>query len=62
MKILYGIAGFTIGVLAGLLFGVLETKLLIHLHQQTVIPFVVGATVLVCILTGVITGIKTGKR
>jgi hypothetical protein len=62
MKIMYGIAGFTIGVMAGLLVGVLETKLLIYLHQQTVIPFVVGATVLVCILTGVITGINTGKR
>ena len=62
MKVLYGIAGFVIGVMAGLLLGVLETKLLIHLHQQTIIPFVIGGTVLVCIVTGVVTGIQIAKH
>jgi hypothetical protein len=62
MKIVYGISGFAAGVLAGLLLAVLETKLLMQLHRETITPFVIGATVLICIITGIVTGVKLAAK
>jgi hypothetical protein len=62
MKIVYGISGFAAGVMAGLLLGLMETKLLIQLHRETITPFVIGATVLICVITGVITAVKLAAK
>jgi ABC-type antimicrobial peptide transport system permease subunit len=62
MKIQYGIAGFVIGIMSGLLFGLIEMKLMMRLHQDTIIPFVIGITVIACAVTGIVTGVKIAKR
>ncbi|MDN3654933.1 hypothetical protein QWZ08_04785 [Ferruginibacter paludis] len=62
MKIFYGISGFAAGVMAGILLAVLETKLLIQLHRETLTPLIIGATVLICIITGIVTGVKLAAK
>ena len=62
MKIQYGIAGFVVGIMSGLLIGLAEMKLLMRLHHQTIIPFAIGITVIVCAVTGVRTGVKMAGR
>jgi len=62
MKIQYGIAGFVIGIMSGLLIGLAEMKLFMRMHHQTIIPFAIGITVIVAAITGVRTGIKMAKR
>lgn len=58
MKYVYGIAGFALGVMAGLLLAVVETRVLIYLQCPAVAPLIIGVTVLLCIAVGVITGIR----
>ena len=62
MRIQYGIAGFMIGVMTGLLIGIIEMKILRYFQLDTITPFLIGFTVLACILTGVILGARYGKR
>ncbi|MEO5891502.1 MAG: hypothetical protein ABIQ31_14715 [Ferruginibacter sp.] len=62
MKIQYAIAGFVIGIMTGLLIGLLEMKLIMHLHGSTIIPFVIGVTVIGCAITGIVTGIRMARR
>jgi ABC-type antimicrobial peptide transport system permease subunit len=62
MKIQYGIAGFVIGIMSGLLIGLLEMKLMRGLQLDTITPFVIGITVISSIITGVVIGIKMAKR
>jgi hypothetical protein len=62
MKIVYGISGFAAGIMAGLLLGVLETKLLIRLHREAIVPFVIGFTVLVCVIAGSVIAVKLAAK
>lgn len=62
MKIVYGISGFAAGVMTGLLLGVLETKLLMRLHHEAIVPFVIGLTVLACVITGIVTAVKLAAK
>ena len=62
MKLQYGIAGFLAGIMGGLLIGLLEMKLLMSLHHQTIIPFAIGITVIVCAITGISQGVKMARR
>ena len=62
MKIVYGISGFAAGVMAGLLLGVLETKLLIRLHQEAIVPFVIGITVLISVIAGIVIAVKLAAK
>ena len=62
MRILYGIAGFAIGVMVGLLVGVAEMKLIGGTKYDSMLPFIIGATVIACVITGISTGIKMAKR
>jgi hypothetical protein len=62
MKIQYGIAGFVIGIMTGILLGVIEMKLIIGTKHAGVLPFVIGITVFACIITGVTTGVRMAKR
>jgi len=62
MKILYGIAGFAIGVMVGLLVGVAEMKLISGTKYDSMLPFVIGATVIACVIIGISTGIKMARR
>ena len=62
MKIQYGIAGFLIGIMSGLLVGVIEMKIMMGMHYDTAIPFVIGLTVIGCVVTGVAVGVRRIKR
>ena len=62
MKIVYGISGFAVGVMAGLLLAVLETKLLIRLHQEAIVPFVIGVTVLICVTAGIVIAVNLAAK
>ena len=62
MKIQYGIAGFLIGIMSGLLVGVIEMKIMMGMHYDTAIPFVIGLTVIGCAVTGVAVGVRRIKR
>ncbi|MEP7141539.1 MAG: hypothetical protein ABI707_01655 [Ferruginibacter sp.] len=62
MKIQYGIAGFVIGIMSGLLIGLLEMKLMKRLQLDELTPFVIGITVIGCIITGIVVGVKLAKR
>jgi hypothetical protein len=62
MKIQYGIAGFAIGIMLGLLIGIAEMKMLRYFEQQTILPFVIGLTVLTCAVSGIFIGIRISNR
>ena len=62
MKIQYGIAGFLIGILSGLLLGIIEMKMMKRLQQETMMPFVIGITVIASAITGVYLGLKIARR
>jgi ABC-type antimicrobial peptide transport system permease subunit len=62
MKIQYGIAGFVIGILGGLLIGLAEMKLMMHFQWNTAIPFAIGFTVLIAAITGIRVALKIYRR
>ena len=62
MKFVYGIAGFAAGLMAGLLLGVAETRLLLHFHKENAVLFVVAITVLICVIVGVITAVRLSEK
>jgi hypothetical protein len=62
MKFVYGIAGFATGLMAGLLLVAIETNLLIKFQGENVRLVVMGSTVFLCVVTGVITGISMAKK
>jgi hypothetical protein len=62
MKIQYAIVGFVIGIMTGLLLGVVEMKLIRGESRDSLLPFVIGVTVITCIITGVRTGIKIANK
>ena len=62
MKMQYGIAGFLIGILSGLLLGIIEMKIMKRLQQETIMPFVIGITVIASAVTGIYIGLKIAKR
>jgi hypothetical protein len=62
MKIQYGITGFAIGIMSGLLIGIAEMKMLKYFEQQIILPFVIGLTVLTCAVAGIFIGIRLSKR
>ncbi len=62
MKFVYGIAGFAAGLMAGLLLVAIETNLLIKFQGENVRLVVMGSTVFLCVVTGVITGILMAKK
>ena len=62
MKIQYGIAGFVIGIMSGLLAGLIEMKFMMRLHMATIMPFVIGTTVIGCAVTGIVVGVRMVKR
>jgi hypothetical protein len=61
MKIQYGIAGFAIGILLSLLIAIVEMKIMKHLQQETITPFLIGLTVIGCALAGIIIGVRVSK-
>ena len=62
MKIQYGIAGFVIGIMTGLLIGLLEIKLFKGWRIDNAVPFIAGITVLACAVAGVVTGVRMARR
>lgn len=62
MKIIYGIVGFVIGIMVGLMISLFEMKLLRGTGKETIIPFVSIITVITCIITGVVLGVKKAGR
>lgn len=62
MKIIYGIAGFVIGIMTGLMLSLLEMKLIHGTGRDAMLPFVTGITVMACIITGVVMGVKKAGR
>jgi ABC-type uncharacterized transport system permease subunit len=62
MKIQYGIAGFVIGIMTGLLLGLLEMRLTKHFKLDTILPFAIGITVIACAITGIVVGIRIARR
>lgn len=61
-KIQYGITGFVIGIMMGLLFGLAEMKLFRRLQHSPMLPFVMGITVIASAITGVSIRIKKARR
>lgn len=61
-KIQYGIVGFVVGIMTGLLFALAEVKLFKQFHNANMLPFVVGITVITSAVTGVSLGVKKAKR
>jgi ABC-type antimicrobial peptide transport system permease subunit len=62
MRIVYGITGFAAGVMAGLLLGVIESKLMIALHRHAFVPLVIGVTMLICIISGIVIAVKYAAK
>lgn len=63
MKIQYGITGFVIGIMSGLMLSLLEMRLLGGTGHDTMLLFLMGSTVVSCIVMGVILGVKlAGKK
>jgi ABC-type antimicrobial peptide transport system permease subunit len=61
MKMQYGIAGFLIGIMVGLLAGIVEMKLLKHFNRETLVPFAIGITVISCGIGGLFIAVKISK-
>ncbi|MEO6549585.1 MAG: hypothetical protein ABIN94_16405 [Ferruginibacter sp.] len=61
MKLQYGIAGFLIGIGVGLMLGLIEMKWMMGRQFDTLMPFIIGLTVIASMMSGVIIGRKIGR-
>ena len=61
-KIQYGIVGFVVGIMTGLLFALAEVKLFKELLNPDMLPFMIGITVIASAVTGVSVAVRRAKR
>ena len=61
-KIQFGIAGFAIGIMLGLLIALAEIKFIRPLQQSPFLPFIVGISVIASAVTGVVVAVNRAGR
>ena len=62
LKIQYSIAGFFSGAFAGLLFGLIEMRIIDNVKHPAMLFIVIALTVIVCGITGLLKGISLYKK
>ena len=60
-KIQFAIVGFVSGIMLGLLIGLAEMRIFKQLQNSMMLPVLIGITVLVAAITGVVIGIRKSK-
>ena len=61
LKIQYGFAGFLIGAFTGLLFGVVEMRL-INEPEYSILFFAIAVTIIICGIIGMRIGIRMAAK